>query len=234
MPRKNHIIGIYQIQSILKPDRIYIGSSHCIEDRKAIHLCRLRLNKHHSIRLQAHYNKYGESDLVFSIVEVCNKNFILKREQSYIDKLRPWFNICLIAGNTIGRKASEETKRKMSEAMMGKKMSPEAILKSALARTGIKFSKEACANISRAHKGIKLSNETRLRMSEAHKGIVFTDEHKANISKAKKEAMSTETREKIGVSHRRENLSIETLEKMSISQINRFKKENFSLSLIND
>ena len=65
------ISGIYQIQSIIKPERIYVGSGINIYQRWTQHKRELRQNKHHSIKLQRHYDKYGESDLVFIIIEPC-------------------------------------------------------------------------------------------------------------------------------------------------------------------
>ena len=62
------ISGIYKIQSVIKPDRCYIGSGVCIKSRWNRHLCDLRHNRHWSKKLQNHYNKYGESDLQFSIL----------------------------------------------------------------------------------------------------------------------------------------------------------------------
>ena len=52
-----------------------------------------------------------------------------------------------------GRKCSEETKKKISEANKGRKLSPEHKKK-----------------ISEAHKGKKLSEETKLKISKGHRG----------------------------------------------------------------
>ena len=60
--------GIYKIESKIKPERIYIGSSVNIIARWKNHLYELRKNKHRNNKLQNHYNKYGESDLLFSIM----------------------------------------------------------------------------------------------------------------------------------------------------------------------
>lgn len=42
------------------------------------------------------------------------------REQYYIDLLKPEYNICLIAGSTLGKKHSESTKEKISKSIKGK------------------------------------------------------------------------------------------------------------------
>jgi hypothetical protein len=43
--------------------------------------------------------------LCFEIVEIVeNKENLIKREQYYIDSINPFFNICMIAGSSLGRK----------------------------------------------------------------------------------------------------------------------------------
>jgi group I intron endonuclease len=86
-------IGIYQIQSMICPDRIYIGSSTNIPARWYGHKHSLLKNDHHSLKLQEHYNKYGLDDLKFSVIMNCNIDEIEKLEQYYIDMLNPYFNI---------------------------------------------------------------------------------------------------------------------------------------------
>jgi group I intron endonuclease len=130
------ISGIYKIQSKCKPERIYIGSAINIKDRWRLHLWELELNRHHSSRLQNHYNKYGGDDLDFTIIEPCLPAFCVAREQEYLDNLNPFFNMAKIAGSTLGmiyesrrgkptwrkgKPLSEEHKRKISESMSGEK-----------------------------------------------------------------------------------------------------------------
>lgn len=99
-----NISGIYKIQSKIKPERIYIGSAINISHRWNMHLFRLRKKEHHSSKLQNHYNKYGESDLLFSILLGCEISDLIKIEQYFIDSYRPWFNICKVAGSALGIK----------------------------------------------------------------------------------------------------------------------------------
>lgn len=117
--------GIYQIQSLIHPDRVYIGSAKDLKLRIRTHKHRLNKGNHANYLLQAHCLKYGINDLVFSIVEHCPIGSLIKREQFYIDQFAPSFNICRIAGNTIGRPQSEETRRKRSESLKGRTCSPE-------------------------------------------------------------------------------------------------------------
>jgi group I intron endonuclease len=145
--------GLYQIQSKIKPERIYIGSAVSIGNRWCCHLHGLRRNKHSNNKLQNHYNKYGESDLQFSVLLSCDKKDLIKTEQFFIDSLNPWFNICQKANSHLGIKMSEEAKRKMS-----------------LAKIGIKLSDEHRKKISAKGKNRKHSDETKRKLSELHKG----------------------------------------------------------------
>lgn len=107
------MVGIYKIQSIIKPYRSYIGSAINITERWRKHISDLSLGKHCNSKLQNHYNKYGIADLQFSIIIECELVDLLKTEQYFIDSSNPFFNICKIAGSTIGYRHSEETKYKM-------------------------------------------------------------------------------------------------------------------------
>jgi group I intron endonuclease len=107
------MIGIYKIQSCVKPNRIYIGSSTNISTRWRKHINELYFNKHCNSKLQNHYNKYGIADLQFSILVECDINDILEIEQSFLDSFKPFFNVCKIAGRTTGYKHPESVKIKM-------------------------------------------------------------------------------------------------------------------------
>ena len=75
--------GIYKIQSLKKPSRCYIGSAVNIGKRWVNHLSDLKNNNHHNRILQNHFNKYGESDLVFIIIEPCFPEFLYELEIAY-------------------------------------------------------------------------------------------------------------------------------------------------------
>lgn len=117
--------AIYKIESKLKPERVYIGSSIDVSDRWRCHLKDLRNDKHHASKLQNHFNKYGEEDLIFIIIEPCLPSFLTIREQYYIDTIKPFFNSSPVAGSCLGVKRSEETKQNISKSKKGHKMSPE-------------------------------------------------------------------------------------------------------------
>lgn len=109
--------GVYIIQSILFPNRIYVGSSHDINGRKSVHFYQLKNNTHSNSKLQNHYNKYGVNDLVFEIIECgdyVEKNHLLAREQGWYYHFKygkrdlPYFNHRPIAESNYGVKQSKE------------------------------------------------------------------------------------------------------------------------------
>lgn len=66
--------------------------------------------------------KYGYSNfssLRLTILEYCEISDLLSREQYYLDKLNPKYNILKIAGSSLNHKHSEETKAKISKSLKG-------------------------------------------------------------------------------------------------------------------
>lgn len=170
------ISGIYKIQSIVKPERIYIGSSSNMGKRWWSHLNDLKQNKHGNPKLQNHFNKYGFGDLQYSILLGCDKELLSINEQFFIDTYNPWFNICQIANSVLGRKCTDDTKRKMSLIHKGKKLSKEHKKNMSVARKGVNFnppvSIETRKKMSESHKEHKTTIETKIKIGMANKGKV--------------------------------------------------------------
>lgn len=96
---------------------MYVGSSVNFRRRKAKHLTTLKGKNHHNIKLQRHVNKHTLKDLVFSVLEIINNpDDLTSREQHYIDEIKPYFNVLLIAGSQLGVKASQTRKSRMSKS----------------------------------------------------------------------------------------------------------------------
>jgi group I intron endonuclease len=172
------MIAVYKIGSKAVPDHYYIGSTVNFAGRKQQHLQDLRKGIHSSLRLQNHYNRYGESDLIFSIIVECSKEFLVAYEQYYIDVLNPYYNVCKIAGNCLGIKHSKETRKKLSKlrqgknnSFYGKHHSEETKEKNRQAHLGSHHSEETKEKMRQAHLGQKRSEEAKRRMSEWQKGI---------------------------------------------------------------
>ena len=77
--------GVYGIVSITS-EKEYVGSTRVsFKTRYKEHLRLLRKGTHHCVHLQRSWNKYGESDFVFYIIEEVEKERCLEVEQLYID-----------------------------------------------------------------------------------------------------------------------------------------------------
>lgn len=155
--------GIYKIQNTIN-GKFYIGSSLYIEKRFNLHRLLLNKNKHHSIILQRAWNKYKEHNFKFTIIKKCNKDNILKIEQYYINKLKPYYNVSKSAHSPmLGRKHSEKTKLKMKRrSFIGGKNHH---------LYGTKWTKKLRKKILKSRVGYKHSEETKLKMSKTAKRI---------------------------------------------------------------
>lgn len=135
--------GVYLIKNTVN-NKIYIGSSsYNIHNRITVHKRFLKQNKHENLYLQAAYNKYGKEVFIFEILELCNKEDCIKREQHYLDLYKSYkrsigYNIKEKADSNLGFKFSEQSRLKMSLAKKGKSLTKEHILNSKLARIGQK------------------------------------------------------------------------------------------------
>lgn len=120
------IIGVYKIESKIKPNRVYIGSSIDIRSRKATHFNSLKNKKHPNRKLQNHCNKYGLKDFIFTIITTCDAETLIEKEQYFIDVYNPYFNLRPNADNNCGVICSEEKKEKLRKANLGKKHREES------------------------------------------------------------------------------------------------------------
>jgi group I intron endonuclease len=108
--------GIYLIESKLN-NKQYIGSSINVYVRVRGHKRDLLKNRHANIKLQNHYNKYGIDDFTYTLVEECDIDVLIEREQYWYDKLNPEFCIRTVVDSCLGVKQSEETKLKRGKAI---------------------------------------------------------------------------------------------------------------------
>lgn len=187
--------GVYAILNVLN-DKVYVGSAVDLSDRFRLHLLHINRGSHHNRHLQKAWLKYGAQAFVFVVIEYTD--WILEREQHWIKELNTTniekgYNICAVARNRkgvkasketreklrlshLGKKASDETKKKMSEQRIGntvnngRKWSQDTIDKRSKSNTGRKRSEEAKARMALAQKNRNpVSTETRLKMSIAAK-----------------------------------------------------------------
>lgn len=187
--------GIYKIENI-KNKKVYIGSAVNIYRRRCEHISYLRKDKHINIHLQSSFNKYGEKNFKFIVLEFLEKSEdttmfkeeILKREQYWIDKLmacnkKYGYNKSPTAGNNLGLKWSDESRETISArrklnptyGMLGKKHSQET-------KDNLSNNKARSENISKALKGRKLSKEHIENIAKSRVGLKHSEDTKKKLS----------------------------------------------------
>lgn len=204
--------GIYQIRNLVNGKR-YIGSAKCFRVRWNSHRANLRRGAHHSRHLQSSWNRHGEDSFVFEIVELCAPDSLLEREQCWLDTESPEFNVCPTAGNTLGRRFTEETKGKIRDKAVGRKP---------WVRT-----EEHRKRQSLARKGKKNPEHVMAALQAGRAKRVWTDEQRAAAAEATRDryesgqfsrARPVEYRIKIAESLRGRTLPDEVKKKISAAQ----------------
>ena len=171
--------GVYKWTN-LKNGNCYVGSS--------VNLSR-RLAQYYNLNLLTKYRKnslihkallkYGYSTFKLEILEYCDRENAIKREQYYIDTFKPEYNILKVAGSALGFKHSAETIEKLRLKATGRKHTIEALAKM-MGRTHSEVTKNKIKDILRTEDvrkkmvdaflnrtGVKVSDETRVKMQSA-------------------------------------------------------------------
>lgn len=127
-------IGIYGIRNLIN-GKIYVGKTGMnFGDRWDSHRALLRGGKHFNQYLQRAWDKYGEENFDFIIIEECGVEELDENERYYIRLYKEKGLSYNFAdggegGSFLGKHLSEETKRKIGEKnrinMTGKKPSEE-------------------------------------------------------------------------------------------------------------
>lgn len=214
--------GVYLITNTVN-GYVYVGSSVSLSERFSVHRSRLNLGKHSNPRLQAAWNKYGESSFTFSILEIVEstgesmKDKLLIVEKKWFDhygvgKSKTCYNILEVPYSSLGRKCTKEQRERMSMAQKKamssterKQLSSRILSEYNKKQKGKPKSESHKQKISDSNLGRKNSPETRRKMSEATKG-------KPKLSLRGRKA-SEETREKM----RNKVIGEDTRAKMSIA-----------------
>lgn len=117
--------GIYMIQNLVN-GKIYIGSSVNLYNRAYTYRCLAKQNKIHNKYLQASINKYGLNNFEFKKLEIISIKdltkiqinlLLLKREQYYVNLMKPVYNIRAIVDRNLGITHSNITKSRISESL---------------------------------------------------------------------------------------------------------------------
>lgn len=195
--------AVYQIRNLINNKR-YIGSTKDVIQRWKYHKDNLQKNRHGNQYLQHAWNKYGENNFVFEIIEEVNiiegineKQQLYAREDYYFAEYKPEYNIGKKAegGDNLTNhprrdeiiKKRSETNRKVWEANPEKKK--ERSLKysgEGNPRYGIEWIEESRNKLKNRLKLFYLNNQHKNK-GKSHKEI-FGEEKAAEISKALSDA----------------------------------------------
>lgn len=209
---KEIVSAIYEIRNTVN-GHVYIGSAVDIHNRRRQHFGFLKNGKHSNKHLQNAWNKHGEDCFLFSIIEYCNPEELIEREQFYIDTRKPEYNIAPRAGSQLGYRHTEEARKKVSEAGKGRVPTAEARANMSASHIGRIFTQETCRKISESQKGKVISLETRQRISISSTGRKHSQETKDKISVISRN-ISDETRAKLSAAHKGRKHTAESIDKM--------------------
>ena len=159
--------GIYCIENLINYKK-YIGQSVNIYARWKQHISELNENKHFNDYLQKSWNKYGEDNFKFYVIEYCDINELDDKEIYYIDfyqTLNRDTGYNLMSGGTFGRKYSQESREKMSRSLQGHKVSNET-------RQKIKDNHADIGGEKNGMYGKRHTEDAKRKVSEANRGKI--------------------------------------------------------------
>lgn len=116
--------GIY-IFTNLENGKRYIGSSKNLYSRLHEHVHNLNSGKAHNKHFQSAWNKYGEENFVYGILEYCPEENQFVREQYYLDFMQPEYNKSGNVVANIGASPTKEVRAKISQTLKTKYASGE-------------------------------------------------------------------------------------------------------------
>lgn len=190
---QSKLSGIYVIRNKTN-NKIYIGSTNCFQKRYWDHVSFLRSGKHVNKHLQSSFNKYGEDNFTFDLLELVeDADTLISREQHYIDTLQPHYNKAKQAGRPPVYEWTEEMRQKHSDMMRNRVLPEETKAKilDALDRgrsnyfdRPIEERLEHGRKIGDALRGRKLSEEHRKKCAVANLGNHHTEETKQKLREA--------------------------------------------------
>lgn len=128
---KEKICGIYMIKNIVN-NKVYIGQSIDIYRRWNNHKKELIKNIHRNNHLQGSWNKHGEENFIFKIIDECIKTFLDEKEIywiQYYNSSNQKYGFNLDGGGSNNKETSSETKEKLKLINLGNKnpMSHEVV-----------------------------------------------------------------------------------------------------------
>lgn len=185
--------GVYVFYNKLNGKR-YVGSSKNLDHRRKCHYSDLKCQRNLNHNLQDDYNMFGKDAFGFKIIELCPEENLIEREQFWMDKLQPEYNINKLAGKSVEEYARTDnalSKRveswKRNHALgKHKKRNPVRLIGKDNPMYGKNLSNEQKKHLSEINTGernpnwgLKRSKETRKKLSESNSktydGLVAPD-----------------------------------------------------------
>lgn len=114
----------------------YVGSATNLYTRLSRYYHFNYLNRNKNTSIVKALLKYGYDNFSIEILEYCSKTQLLTREQHWMDKLKPEYNIALIAGSTLGVLHRPETKKLLRSLALDRKVSVETRQKMSTSKLG--------------------------------------------------------------------------------------------------
>ena len=141
----------------------YVGSSINLTIRFNVYFNNNRLETGSGYRMAIYQaiSKYGLNNFTLEILEYCDKNITIEREQFYLDKLKPEYNLLMKAGSIFGFKHSLLSRKKLSNLASGRLVSKETREKISEALSGRILSESTKEKI----RNYKHTEEAKLRIS---------------------------------------------------------------------
>lgn len=182
---------IYKIENLIN-GKIYIGQTTLNPPkRRNIHFYELRKKKHGNKHLQNSFNKYGEANFKFTVLNYATDKKTLDQLEityiNYYDCLDMSKGYNLQSGGSHGKHSPEtieKMKRNCSYYWLGKSRSEET--KTKISKNNPMYKLENREKIRNARIGKKHSLETRKKISKSHLGKKVKGEHLKNLRSSKR------------------------------------------------